>query len=63
MAPPIPAMKAARPATSSFIWSTLIPRVLDPGSLQRTAFSAIPVVDRRRLTTMMAMTANTARDR
>ena len=49
------------PASSSVM--TLRPMVRDAFSLQRTALSARPVVDRRRFTMRMAKIANTARPR
>ena len=52
--------RGQRRDTSIFIWITLRPIVRDAFSLQRTALSARPVVERRRLTMRMAMIANTA---
>ena len=43
----MPATRAARAPTVTFICTTLTPVVLAPASLQRTAFMASPEVDRR----------------
>ena len=58
--PPIPATNAASAEMIIFIWMTERPIVREPVSLQRTAFMARPVVDRRRFTTKIAMTAKIA---
>ncbi len=61
MAPPMPATKAATPPRRTFICRTLIPMVLAPCSLERTAPRASPVVELRRLNVIMATAKKTAK--
>ena len=61
--PPIPAISAASAPAMTFCWTTLMPDVLAPASLQRAALRAKPVVDRRKLTMKRAMMTNTAKQR
>ena len=59
----MPAIRAASEPAITFIWTTLMPEVRAPASLHRAAFSARPVVDRRRFTMKRATTTKTTRQR
>ena len=56
----MPATNAAEQAASNFICRTLIPNVVAPVLVDRTAVRPNPVVDRRRFTMKIATTAKTA---
>ncbi len=62
-APPMPAIRGGQRPAITFICTTLMPDVRAPASLQRAAFSASPVVDRRKLTMNSAMITKTPRQR
>ena len=62
-APPTPATNAPSDPTMILTCTTFTPSVLDAGSLSRTARSARPVVERRRLTMSAAKIRNTTNAR
>jgi hypothetical protein len=59
----MPATNAAIAPAMTFICTTLMPVVRAPASLQRAAFSARPVVDRRKFTMKSEMMTNAMRQR